>query len=208
MQQGQYGKSITYFQNFLKNFSGLTSNKDAYLKIALAYKFQGIQSKYKQYLELAQKSEANQSEVDKNAQKIIDSIESVNENMLQIRFAIDGGFYQEAWTLIKNLSTSDLNELELIELEYRIARMEQLNGLTERAIESYRTVISSSELIEETYFAPNSYLQLGYIQRVLGNDIMAKTYFERVLSFKNHPYKTSLDSKAKVALNLLDDSNN
>ena len=29
---------------------------------------------------------------------------------------------------------------------------------------------------------------------------MARMYFERVLTFRRHPYKNSLDSKAKIAL--------
>ena len=53
---------------------------------------------------------------------------------------------------------------------------------------------------DEWVFAPNSALQLGYIQQQKGRKNKAKAYFEQAIAYKNHEYKTSVDNKARAAL--------
>ncbi|MBO6495233.1 MAG: tetratricopeptide repeat protein [Roseivirga sp.] len=202
-QEGNYNESLNYFQQFLSEFDGLTYHKDALLKIALAHKFLGNSSAFENKLEEARASKANTSEIDKNAQKTIDNLENINFEMLKLRYAIDGGFFKSAVTLLSDLEQTTLNKLQLIELTYRKARMAHIQNQP-RAVELYKKVIAEADMIEESYFAPNAFLQLGYLQREKSNLDMAKMYFERVLTFKKHPYKASLDSKANVALSLLD----
>lgn len=201
-QEGNYTEAISYFEQFLNAFPGESYKKDALLKIALSHKFTGNQAEFNRFILKAKESKSNTSEVDKNADKTLENISSVNFNMLRLRYAIDGGYFTTATALISDLEKSDLNELEKVELTYRKARMAHLQN-QKAAVEIYRQVINEAETIEESYFAPNAFLQLGYLQRQQGNLDMAKMYFERVLTFKKHPYKNSLDSKAKVALSLL-----
>ncbi len=204
-QEGRYDSAIVYFHQFLDAFKGLTYQKDAYLKIALSHKLQGKNNEYNDYLNMAKASKAESSEIDKNAQKIMDQLPTINLDMLQLRFAIDGGYFDRAQTLIGHLESSALSELEQVELTYRKARLNHVKGENSKAIDLYRQVTEQAETIEETYYAPNSFLQLGYLQRDAGDEEAASMYFERVLSFRKHPYKMSLDSKAKVALSLLDE---
>nr|HPI81275.1 hypothetical protein [Cyclobacteriaceae bacterium] len=55
------------------------------------------------------------------------------------------------------------------------------------------------------YFAPNAALQLGYIARADHNLAEARRYFELALDYRDHPYKNSIDSKARSALDRLGD---
>lgn len=203
-QEGKYELSIDYFNQFLNAFTGDTYQKDALLKIALANYFLGKTGAYDQYISKARESQSTSSEVDKNAQKLIDELETLNLKMLQLRYAIDGGFYVRAEQLLSELQNEELSDSEQVELLYRQARMAHLQKNYEVATQFYEQVIEKAELVRGSYYTPNSFLQLGYLQESLGHLELAKTYFETVLSFKKHPYKSSLDSKAKVALSLLD----
>jgi hypothetical protein len=62
----------------------------------------------------------------------------------------------------------------------------------------YRETIELSGQ-DNWYYAPNSWLQLGYIG-VEEKDPEAATYFSRALEYKKHEYKNSIDTKAKSAL--------
>lgn len=202
-QEGKYELAIDYYNQFLSAFTGDNYKKDAFLKIALSNKFLGKIEAYGQYVSKAKESQSNSSEVDQNAQKLIDEIETLNFKMLQLRYAIDGGYYERAEQLLSALLDEGLNDSEQVELLYRQARMAHLQKNYELAIEYYEQVVESDRLIEGSYYVPNAYLQLGYLQQSLGNMEEAKSHFEQVLAFKKHPYKSSLDNKAKVALSLL-----
>jgi len=52
------------------------------------------------------------------------------------------------------------------------------------------------------YFAANSALQLGFIYQNT-NKKLAKTYFEKAISFEGHQYEESITQKAKLALKKL-----
>lgn len=202
-QDGEYELAIHYFNQFLSAFTGDTYQKDAFLKIALANKFLGKTEEFQTSLSKAKESQSNSSEVDQNAQKLIDEIETLNFKMLQLRYAIDGGYYERAERLLSVLQGENLKDSEQVELLYRQARIAHLKGNSDLAIQYYERVIVQAEMVKGSYFAPNAFLQLGYLQESLGNMELARTYFEKVFTFKKHPYKSSLDGKAKVALSLL-----
>lgn len=203
-QEGLYKQAVENYQLFLSHFSGTTYEKDTYLKIALCHQFLGEVSSFNRYFSLAENSKAKSSEIDKNAQKILDDFGQTNLTMLQLRFAIDGGFTERANALISQLISSNLSQEERVELNYRKARLAHISGQTEKAVSLYKAVIEQAETIKATYYAPNSFLQMGYLQRDSGNSEKARLYFNEVLNFRKHPYKTSLDTKAKVAISLLD----
>jgi hypothetical protein len=56
---------------------------------------------------------------------------------------------------------------------------------------------------EHWYFAPNACLQMGYLFVDERNESRAKEYFKKALTYKDHEYKNSIDSKAKTGLNRL-----
>ncbi len=204
-QAGEYAKAIVHYQDFIQANRGTSYMKDAYLKLGMSNGFLGNVKAYDDNLAKSESQGVVNSEVDKNAVKLIQDLQRQNPTALKIRFAIDGGYYAKADSLIKLLELKvDLSDYERLELIYRKARMNHLNGKTKEANNYYKQVIGNSELISETYYGPNSYLQLGYLMRKEGDSESARMYFNRVLTFKKHPYKNSLDSKAKIALKQLD----
>ncbi len=199
-QEGRYNEALQHYDFFLRDFKGINQLKDASFKAALSAMFLGDQQLSGKYFAEARQREETDAEVDKNAQKLLETEPFPNPVLLQIRFSIDGGFYQLADSLLMSVNITDFEAYEQFELIYRQARLYHLRGNYDKAIASYRQVISKEEKIPENYFVPNSFLQLGYLQQSLGNTDMARMYFERVLTFRRHPYKNSLDSKAKIAL--------
>ena len=145
-------------------------------------------------------------EADKNAEKILSEKPLPNFDLLRIRFAIDGGYYAFADSLIALVEISKIKPYEVFELDYRKARSAHLQGNLSLALDQYYKVILYAEKLPETYFVPNSYLQIGYLKLEQNDSTQAKMYFNKVLEFKNHPYKNSLDSKAKIAIEAINAS--
>ncbi|MFY0592453.1 tetratricopeptide repeat protein [Roseivirga sp.] len=202
--QGQeYDKAITGYQKFLDAFQGNSYVKDAYLKIGMSHGLSGDLELYQKYLNLAKENGNEQSEIDKNAAKLIKDLPNQRPLSLKIRYAIDGGFYQRASVLIEELEAENISDYEKLELTYRKARINHLTGNYEAALTHYRTVIANAEFISETYYGPNSFLQAGYLMRQKGDKASALMYFQEVLNLKRHPYKASLDAKAKIAIERL-----
>ncbi|OEK05063.1 tetratricopeptide repeat protein [Roseivirga misakiensis] len=199
-----YDTAISLYEKFLNEFKGNSYVKDAYLKIGMSYGLSDDLDKYESYLQLARANGNTQSEIDKNANKLIQDLPNQRPLALRIRYAIDGGFYDLAKQLIVAHEATALSRYEQLELTYRKARVNHLSGNSEEALQLYRSVIENADLISETYYGPNSFLQAGYLLRDSGNKEEALMYFEEVLKLKKHPYKASLDVKAKIAIERLD----
>lgn len=204
-QAGAYEEAITAYQHYLEALKGTTYLKDTYLKLAISHAFLGQTNLYDSYLDKSRNEGTADSEIDKNAVKILENLEAQNPTALKIRFAIDGGFYTLAEQLIAELDQkTDISQYEKLELTYRKARFHHLKGDISLSLKYYRGVIRQADLISETYYAPNSFLQIGYLMRKENEPDSARMYFQRVLDFKRHPYKNSLDNKARIALKGLD----
>lgn len=200
LHQGNYQKSISAYQNFVKQYKGVNYIKDAHYKTGLAYWLQHQPDRAKIYFELAKLKGQEVTEADKYAARSLAENDFLNIPITRARYAIDGGYYDEAIRLLKSIKKEDLNTThDLAEYHYRFARLyHKINLLTE-AKRYYEETIELSGS-ETWYFAPNSCLQLGYIHRDEGNIEEARKYFNKALSYKKHAYKNSIDSKAKSAL--------
>lgn len=204
-QEGNYPTARGHYRNFLQNFHGSNHTKDATFKWGLCEQFMGNGSTAQALYNRAMDIEAD-SEADKNAQKLMKARPFPDGSLLVIRYAIDGGFYNKADSVFKDINIGSFPPYQQFELVYRQARMRHLQENLTEASRLYKEVIAKDEEMPETYFVPNSYLQLGYLEVKRGNDQMAIDYFEKVLTFRKHPYKNSLDSKAKIALKALQKS--
>lgn len=203
-QKGTYQRAYDHYLAFSRSFPGKNNQKDALFKAALCQLMMDDEMGYQDMLEAAKAIEDTESETDKNAQNMMDNEPLPDLSLLKIRYAIDGGYFDRADSLFNSIDIEQYRVYEQFELIYRKARLHHLKADRQEAIRLYRQVVEKEKLNPETYFVPNSFLQLGYLQAELGNTPMARMYFEKVLKFRNHPYKNSLDSKAKIALKRLE----
>ncbi|KOF03743.1 hypothetical protein OB69_05510 [Roseivirga seohaensis subsp. aquiponti] len=206
-QGGMYNQAKTHYLAYINQFKGRNQLKDSRMKVAMCEYFLGKNTSFKQYWEEAKTTEGATSEADKNASAILEADALPNFKLLQIRYAIDGGYYTLASKAISKLNLEKLTIMEVHEITYRKARLAQLKSNYAEAMELYEEVTSNANILPESYFIPNSFLQMGYIKLEEKDNEQAKAYFNKVLEFKKHPYKNSLDSKAKIALATIDGAN-
>lgn len=200
-QGGDYVNAHQNYITFLNGIQGSGQKKDAMMKLAMCDLFLKNDSDlFKKAWANAADLKSSEAEADKNAEKILSEKPLPNFDLLRIRFAIDGGYYAFADSLIAIVEISKIKPYEVFELDYRKARSAHLQGDFALALDQYYKVISNAEKLPETYFVPNSYLQIGYLKLEQGDKGQAEMYFNKVIEFKNHPYKNSLDSKAKIAI--------
>jgi len=199
LQKGNYKQAETLFLKFLSEREGDNYLKDSWYKLFLAAYLSDQNQKADIYLARAKQEGTTNVEPDKNAEKEL-AEGSVNKILMKSRLATDGGFYDIALQTLANSKPSDFpSKKDQIEKQYRQARISDLKGENEMALEKYRKVIGESGS-ETWYFAPNAALMAGNILRDKKQYESAKGMYEKALSYKSHAYKNSIDTKAKAGL--------
>lgn len=206
--QGEYQQAKTFYKSYIQSSLGSNYVKDAYLKLALSewFKYEKNQ-KVIEYLDLAKAIELAQTEIDKNAKRILANIDVSRIEMLELRYLIDGGNYQSASKLADQLTTLALSATEKAELTYRKAIIAQLSGDKSMAIVQYEQVIHAKDLGTDNYYIPYSYLQLGKLYEDSGQFEKAQSYLKKAIEAEAHPYEQSVRIKALNRLNELNHLN-
>ncbi len=192
-----------YLKRFVSFYKGRETIKDAYKRLSWFYLIHDNKEKYEIYKGLSQKYGASLSAEEKMAEKESQFLYTPHVQILKGRLLFDGGYLQKAEQVFNGINEKTLiNQYQKIEFQYRLARVMHEQKKLSKAIELYIRVIELSDGTK-FYFAPNSCLQLGYINEKLGMIKTATYYYEKVLTYKNYEYKTSISQKAKAALNKL-----
>jgi hypothetical protein len=199
LQKGDYTNAIQYYLNFIHDSKGVNYIKDAHVKIAICHWLKN-NSNYQLFLSKARTEGRAEIDADKNAEQLAKSETLPDKNLLKMRYATDGGYFNEMEKLLKVVNGKSFKtDVEILEYHYRLARYYHLTEKTNLAQKEYGWVISH-QIDSELYFAPNSCLQTGYILVTKKEYKMAETYFTKAISYKNHPYKYSIDKKAEIEL--------
>ena len=204
LQKGLYPQAMTAYQRFMAAYRGSSFKKDATYKIALAHHLSGKADQARIWWEKAKKTGKSIAEPDASAAFALEEDRLPDIRLMKIRLLIDGGYFAEAKTLLNKLNPTDLTtEEDKAELTYRKARLAHLSGETAAAKGFYLKTI---ELTADHpwYIAPSSALQLGYIFHEQGDRSNARRYFQMALAYRRHAYKSSIDGKARSALDGLD----
>jgi len=203
LQKGELDKAISNYQLFIKHQSGLSLIKDAYYKIGICYLIEGKTKLSSKNFELASENGWAKNEADNYAQIQIEKRDFSHNNLYRLRYATDGGYYENALKIQSQISQVNLQGRILCEYYYRSARLIQKTGKLEVAIEYYQKTIEAQK-DNPWYYAPNAALQLGTIYISLNDNENSGKYLESVFNFKNHPYQKSIRQKAKTLLKTLD----
>jgi TolA-binding protein len=201
LNKADYTGSIQAYQDFIRKYKGQNYIKDAHYKIGICYWLSGDAEKAMAAFEEARAKGKDDSEADKNAARNLSEHKLPNIKLSQVRYFTDGGYYQEAESLLVKITPIDLpTKRDQVEYYYRKARLAHKQYQLPAAKLFYKQTIEMAG-DEASYFAPNSCLQLGYIAIDEKDHHAAKAYFNRALSYKKHEYKNSIDTKARSALN-------
>ncbi len=202
--KGNYPQAILNYQTYLKIFDGQTFLKDTHYKLFLCHWLMGDEKKSKLYLSKINEAGGTIAESDKAAQKFYENFQKTktlpNKTLIKLRLLFDGGYFEESRQILVALSETDFtNTKNQAEYNYRAGRIYQKLNQLDKAVNFFeRSVVLTGN--QEWSFAPNSALQLGYIQQQKGQKNKAKAHFEQAIAYKNHEYKTSVDNKSRAAL--------
>lgn len=204
LYKGQYKLALTNYSSFLNQYKGRHYLKSIHYKTSLAYwMLSNYDDSEKQRLLTLEKG-VGYFDSDKKALKYAKQNNDINKILLQAQLFHDGGYYNEALTL---LNKYDLNSFkthaEQVEYYYRKGRVYQKLGSLENSISYYEETINATHISDDFYFAPNACLQLGYMYRDIGKQDLAISYFEKARKYVGHEYKNSIDSQSKTALSEL-----
>ncbi|MFM2285931.1 MAG: hypothetical protein RLZZ543_1428, partial [Bacteroidota bacterium] len=101
---------------------------------------------------------------------------------------------------LKNISIEGQNLEFISERAYRLGRCYQQINNQEEALKWLNKSIDSGKSLP-LYFAASASYQMGKIYTRQNRVAEAIVAFRRVSQFPNHPYKGSIDAKAKSAIN-------
>ncbi len=187
-------------EQFLKNYKGENGVKECYQKLAWYSLIQGNQSGYNLYMKQALEKGADNSEPDKAALQEAKSAEIPDTRLTKARLLFDGGYYQRAYDLLKNIESEySANRKLSLEYTYRIGRVTHKMGKSSEAIRYYQKTIDSGAK-EPWYFACNAALQIGLLQEEKRDFSNARSAYQRCLGLHPEQYASSLHAQAKAGL--------
>ena len=200
LHKALYDSAVSFYAKFLAIHRGLNYKKDALYKTGVCYLLNEQTSGADTFFEKAKNTGTAYSEADKYAQFSMDEGEHLNIPLTKARYYTDGGYYAEAGQILEALNHTDLpSRKDKVEYYYRKARLAHKTGKLKEAQLFYEQVAAMPS-DKQWYFAPNALLQLGYLAMNANEKTAARFFFEKALTYKDHVYKNSIESKAKTAL--------
>lgn len=201
LQRGDYADAINSYKNFIKTYRGSNNLKDAWFKTGLCHLLLNDPTRADSTFAMAKEAGDDIVEADRSAARTLSTELPSNIALIKVRYATDGGYYEKARLILDKVAQSELvRKKDKVEYFYRRARLEHGTRHDDAARLFYQQVIDMAGT-EPWYFAPNACLQMGYLFMQDGDQARAREFFKKALSYKNHEYKNSIDSKAKTALN-------
>jgi tetratricopeptide (TPR) repeat protein len=190
-----------HIKKFIANFKGTNYIKNANQRLWWHYIIHDNETDAKKYFEAINGYGSIVVDEDKYALDTYQKKQWPNKQLLKSRLLFDGGYYTRALQCIVDL---DLNSLvqqnERVEFMYRLGRIYQRMENNAQAIKSFENAIKFGATIPE-YYAASACYEMGKIYETQKMYTVALTYFEKSKTFKNHSYRTSLNQKAKAAIN-------
>lgn len=189
-----------YFQKFLNQYKGYFYIKDAYYQLALIAYLQGDMNLTNTYLSKTIREGYAETDADKQALRNAKRNYLPNKNLLKARLLNDGGYNQEALTILNTLSATEMkSEAEKLEYTYRLARVYDDLQQDDKALKYYEQTFRAGEESTE-YYAARSALQMAFIYEKRKQFNLAIDYYNKLLNLGEHDYKNSLDQRAKSGL--------
>jgi hypothetical protein len=203
LNSGNYREALEWLHLFEKKHRGTDLLKDAQLKRFWCYWLQNQDTEAMAALRKISTTGRTKTDADKNAAYFAAQRPLPDKRLIQARLLTDGGYFERSADLIQQIDIQALDRMNRCELYYRRARnAHRLDNLPE-ALMNYEQCLTQAGGAA-WYFLPNAALQAGIIYRDYQKDTKkARYYFNRALDYQQHPYKASIDRKAKAALKSL-----
>lgn len=203
LSAGRYEEAVTAYQQFIQSYPGENFVKDAWYKTGICYALLNDNLQAETCFSRARSAGDKRTEADRYADSQLSESPWPHPVISKLRFATDGGYYAEALSIVRQHAADSFpSRKDSVEFIYRTARLFHQLNQPDTCLYLYQKTIERAGY-EPWYFAPNACLQAGYILQQRGQLREAEMYFRKALSYPRHPYKNSIDSKAKSALTRL-----
>jgi len=189
-----------YFHRYLSCFKGQSYIKASYQKLAWTALLRQDTLSYRSFMLLALK-EGN-SDLDEDKMALFDAQKNTipNVDLLRCRLHFDDGDYKTAYRILEHLKIEDfISDCDIYEYNYRKGRLLHMMDSVDQALFYYESTFKKRDVCLEYYGASAAY-QIGIIFLQQKNYKNAHFWLNQCIAQKNHPFKNSLDAKAKVAL--------
>ena len=187
------------YQIFINKFKGNNYLKDAQRKIAWTYLINYDTVGYMKSLEKVLSIGDDFVGIDKEAEKEAETVNIPNVDLLKSRLLFDGGYYSSAEIILDTINVSLLNKDEKLDRLYRLGRINQKTGNTDKAIRYFKSTIEQGR-DSKRYFAGNAALQLGKIYEKEKQFDNALKYYKLCRELDFDEYETSIKEKAKQGI--------
>jgi tetratricopeptide (TPR) repeat protein len=201
--------ALVPLESFINRYNGEHYRHYTWHKISWDYALIGKWDRYEATRQKVLQCGEPYLDADRQALSEAQDTLPLNIVLLKARLLFDGGDYRKALEQLEvpeeltargerdSLPQIPLsNKRDSIEYRYRLARIYDRLGDTERAVRYYEQVLA-----EDTgtgwYFAPNSALHLGMIHEASGDTEKALAYYRECLKINKSAYKMSIDYKAR-----------
>jgi hypothetical protein len=194
------GGSAKKFESFISCTKGNQYVKSAYRKWAWSALLAGNKIEYQRIMKLVCTKGTDEHEDDRQAMAEAVSGSIPPSALIRARVLFDGGLYQKsANELLSIYDLKSLNHRTKAEVQYRLGRAYDKLKSTHLATVFYAAAMVCSEKIPDYFYAAAAF-HLAHVYLNSGKKAEAIELFNRVLSSGDHPYKRSLDAKARAAL--------
>ncbi len=196
-------QAITYLHSFLNNFHGRIFIKDAWQKMCYAYWLAGNTRGAETCRGKILSSGSLMVDADKQAQRFAQEKQYPDKRLLSARLLIDGGFYEQALSILGKYSEDDFtDEISRIEYFFRMGRIYEELGRDKEALACYSKTEAMGRGRKE-YYAARAVLQMAFVYEHNGNTTAAIKKYRECLGMKGHDFQNSIDQMAKAGINRL-----
>ncbi len=200
LSAGNYSAAKQSYALFIQYYRGENFIKDAWYKMGVCYALLNNRTQAEVCFDQARKTGTARTEADRYADHQLSESPWPHPVNSRLRYATDGGYYKQAmeWAQ-QHMRDSFATKKDSVEFLYRLARLFHRINQTDTSLVLYALTIDKAGRLP-WYYAPNACLQSGYIFQQRGDYAKAEQFFRKALSYPQHPYKNSIDSKAQTAL--------
>lgn len=188
-----------FYQYYLNDFKGKNYRADAVRKIAWISLVNGDSTAYKAQVKQVFKERPGDVGADKDALREAESGLVYHPALLKARLLFDGGYYDTAAKLLRQVNPENLNFHDRLEYYYRLGRIMDENGDTKTALEYYAQTLDLGAA-SKYYYAANAALKSGELYEQQGNFKQAKYFYNRCLKLDPESYGNSIHQKARAGL--------
>lgn len=193
-----------YLQQFVKKNHGVFYEKEAMRLLSLLAYLDGDEDKARYWKSRVRESSSpSLIDADRRAERFSSQTEWPHPDLLRVQWLTDGGFISRGKAVLEGMDPRSLDRPEHeLEYYYRLGKLLEEEGRWEASLNAYARAMELGQGSKEQYGA-RAALQSGRIWERQGKPLLARQFYERCLSMKNHDFQNAIDQQAKAGLERL-----